>query len=1475
MLHTRWVSVCAVAIVLSISPNLRAQKPVASRIVAPLDESRLTTLPGGVSMHARAEFDLGRASASTQMNSVRLVLSRSLQQEAALERFMAEQLDPHSPNFRKWLTPDQFGKLYGPSDSDIQTLVTWLQSRGFTVQPVPAGRVSIAFSGSVSQIESAFHTEIHSFNAHGEEFLSNISNPSIPSALAPVISGISQLDTIRPHPHSVRGRTGTYDAQQKHFVSADNYASVPTPFLTTGSGTSYDLYVVAGDAATIYDTPNGLNANFHTGTSYTGSGVTIGIGGDAVIQGTTVADYRTLFVGDNKQPTISNFTSGPATCTDATSTTCDQDEAYLDNEIAGGLAPGATIHFYTAANLSNAIEQAISDNTVDIFSLSFGECEAAMTTSENQIINDWWQQAAAQGIAVTVSSGDSGSAGCDNDNTETVAKYGLQVSGFASTPYNIAVGGTDFIGLTAGFAGYVNSPSSNSAGNYYRTAITYIPESTWNDSTTTDTTISANVPYVDSSTGKTNIVSGGGGASSCSTNTNTSTVLTNCTSGYAKPSWQRGAGVPSDGVRDLPDISLLAGNGFDAASWLVCTDDTGTVSGVNITANCTAQSNGSFYFFGFGGTSTSTPAFAGILALVQSSIPGTPRLGQIANKTLYDLYNGPHASAVFHDTTVGNISVPCTSGTPNCTKNTAGSYFLTGYNTGTGYDLATGLGSVDASQLITYWSTATGPNTPTISVNLSASTITNTQPLTVTGSVTGSAGTPTGSVTLTSGTYTSPVATLSSSGGYSIAIPASSLNVGTDTLTITYSGDPNYATATATATVTVNGLTPTMTVTPSSTNQAANVALTVAVQVSGSGASPTGTVTLSSGSYSTAAQTLSSGSYTFSLPAGTLGAGTDAINISYSGDTTYSSLTGSATVTLTKATPTVSITSYPTSVGPTTTLLNVGVYVAGGAAAPTGSVTLTDSNGYNGGVCTPVGTQSPTACTYNIPISSIPNGTDTLTASYSGNSVFNAATGTLAVPVHIYTPTMAVIAPATVSTGSTLQMTFTVAGTAGNPTPTGAIGISGLQSYQGAGCTLSNGTCTATFAPGTFNSGTDNISVAYSGDSYYVSISQVVSIVVTKSTPAVTVSPSVTSASANSSITVKATVTGGAAGTPTGYVSLSGPGYPPAEAILSGGTFTFTILPNTLSVGTDTLTVSYLGDNNYSISSSSATVTITQPPIPTVTVTPASSTIDTGQSVAVTVAVTGSGATPTGTVTLTSGSYSSSATTLTSGSATITIPANTLASGTDTLSVSYSGDSVYAAGSGTASVTVMASAFSLSGSTPTAINPGSSASSTITVSSSTNYSGSVALACTLTSSPAGAVDSPTCSVTGSPITLSSSSSSATATVNFSSTAASAVRGGSGVAGLIKTGATTLLAFLVFLGIPARRRAWRAIVGTLVLIAAFSTFSACGGSGSSGGGGGGGNSIPGTTAGTYTFTVTATGTPSVSPAPTATVTLTVN
>jgi subtilase family serine protease len=824
-----------------------AQSSATPRITANIDENRLTALKGNVPHLARAEFDQGEASSSTQLTHLRLVLARSSSQQAALDAYLAQLQDKSSLNYHKWLTPEQFGQLYGPADADVAALTAWLESHGLKLEAVSSGRTNISFSGTVSQVEDAFHTPIHSFQANGKQFYSNTTDPRIPAALASVVKGVAHLNTLQPKPQFVPGKMGKFDPVTGRLRAISDSASQVRPEITVDDNGAQYLYVVPADAATIYNTPNSFNLNNSSSTSYTGKGVTIGLAGDSAISTTYVTAYRSLFLGDTTAPIITNV-DGVKNTNDE-----DTDEAYLDTEVSGGLAPGATIHFYTAENIGTAIDTAINANIVDIFSLSFGNCELEMSTSDNQMLNSWWEQAASQGIAVTVSSGDSGSAGCDyqtdsNGNNVTEATGGLAVSGFASTPYNIAVGGTDYYALLSNFSNYVTEASSSgsaagSSSTYYRTALSYIPESTWNDSTYINDFLNANEPWTAVSGGASyaSIVAGSGGKSSCSTNTTVDTAATvgSCTSGYSKPAWQTGTGVPADGVRDIPDVSLLAANGADDAMWLICypwTSKGTTYQG------CIKQADGSWRFVGGGGTSASAPAFAGILALVEQKTGD--RLGQAA-QTLYQLYNGSHSSAIFHDVTVGNISVPCTSGSTDCAENGLGYYFESGYDTTTGYDLATGLGSVDATELVNYWDTATGAGTTaaTVTVTPASSSIASTSSLSVTVTVTGSSTAesyPTGIITLSGGGMTAQTSPVISNGSYTFTIPAGSLTSGSDTLTASYSGDATYAAEVGTATVTVTGSsTSTTTFSLSATSLSASIA---------PGGTTTSTITVSTAS---------------------------------------------------------------------------------------------------------------------------------------------------------------------------------------------------------------------------------------------------------------------------------------------------------------------------------------------------------------------------------------------------------------------------------------------------------------------------------------------------------------------------------------------------------------------------------------------------------------------------------------------------
>jgi len=528
---------------------------------------------------------------------------------------------------------------------------------------------------------------------------------------------------------------------------------------------------------------------------------------------------------------------------------------------------------------------------------------------------------------------------------------------------------------------------------------------------------------------------------------------------------------------------------------------------------------------------------------------------------------------------------------------------------------------------------------------------------------------------------------------------------------------------------------------------------------------------------------------------------------------------------------------------------------------PVGMVLDSANNIYFAGYGADNGSMAATAGTYS-----------TVASGASNRTYFGKIS-----PLLASSATTLVITPTTATTGQTVTFTATVAGT--TPTPTGTVTLTNTSTNPATTLgtiTLANGT--GQFTTSTLAVGSYSVTAAYSGDSTYdVSTSTAKTLTIQAlATPTLVVTPSSFSLTTKQALSVEVSVSGGSGNpTPTGSVTLSGGGYASAATSLSSGSATIVIPASSLSVGADTLTVSYSGDSNYSSATGTASVTVTAVPLtPTVKVTPAENALDTGSALSVTAAVTGAGATPTGTVTLTGGGYTSAAVTLSGGSATIAIPANSLGAGTDTLTVSYSGDSNYAAGTGTASVTVTASVFTLSATTPAAVAPGSPATSTVTVTTATGYAGTVTLACALTTSPSGATDLPTCSGGSSTVALSGGATTGTATITVSSTSASSAmlvwpkaggkgRGWAGAGGAV-------LAFLVLLVTPARRRSWRSMLGVLVLMAALGTLAGCGGK----------KTPPttgnlGTTAGVYTFTVTGTGSPSVTPAPTTTFTVTVN
>ncbi len=669
-----------------------------------VNELQTVTLSGNVRPEASLANSLGPVDDSLVLENMQLLLGRPDATEAQLQSFLAAQQDPNSPYYHQWLTAEGFGENFGPAAADVQVVVTWLQSHGFTVNGVQPGRTMIDFSGTAAQLRDAFHTQIANLNVAGVPHFANMTNPRIPAALSGVVRGIVSLHDFKPRTHIKPRPAYTY----------------------TNSNGTYRA-IVPADLAKIYN----FNPLFSAGIS--GQGQTV-----VVIENTNVynaADWTTFrsalgLSGYSAGSFTQVHPTGSSTCKNPGVVAGNQSEATLDAEWASAGAPSAKIELASCADTNVSFGGLIAlQNLLNgsappaIVSISYGECEAMNGATSNAAYNAAYQQAVSQGVSVYVSAGDEGASSCDAG--DTTSTHGIGVSAFASTPYNVAVGGTDFGDAYAGTASkYWGSTNSST----YESALSYIPEIPWNNSCASvllASVFGSSTTYGSSGFCNTSnaskyylsTASGSGGPSGCATgNPSTAGVVGGTCKGYAKPSWQSLVGNPSDGVRDLPDISLFAANGVWGHYYVFCDSDTG-----NGGAACTGAPSG---WSGAGGTSFAAPIMAAIQALVnqkQGAKQGNP------NPILYTLARSEYGSGgsgacnsasgnavssacLFYDVTQGDMDVNCT-GTHNCYRpsgtngvlSTNSTSYSKAYNTGTGWDFTTGIGTVNVANLVDKW----------------------------------------------------------------------------------------------------------------------------------------------------------------------------------------------------------------------------------------------------------------------------------------------------------------------------------------------------------------------------------------------------------------------------------------------------------------------------------------------------------------------------------------------------------------------------------------------------------------------------------------------------------------------------------------------------------------------------------------------------------------------------------------------------
>ncbi len=741
--------------VLTLSAAAQIQpKPLVTRSI---DKNRVIALHGSLHPLAEARYDRGAVSNSFSAGRMLLLLNRPPEREAALQQLLQNLHTRGSASYHKWLTPEQFGAQFGPADADIEAAAAWLVSQGLQVVRTSRSRQFIEFSGTAGNLSQAFHTEIHEYNVNGETHYANATELKIPEALAPLIRNVAPMNNFRAEPYvKVVGPAQMTHAKK---VAAPQWTA-PNQY---GTSNPYEFTVTPEDFATQYN----LAPLYQAGVN--GAGQTIGIINESNIDLSLVDAYQKLFgvAGTPPQVVVDGDDPGDLIGVDV--------EAYLDVELAGAVAPKATVDLYIASAgylidpLALAAVRAVEDNQASVLSVSFGQCEAYLGNAGNEFWSALWEQAAAQGQTILVSSGDSG----------PVCGGGMPwVSGLASTPWNVAVGGTDFYynDYATGGASATTLWNATNDANLGSLKAT-LPEQAWGDP------FGLNV--IPDSIARGEYAAGGGGPSNCATQDSQANPQYPCTGGYAKPAWQSGPGVPTDGVRDLPDVSLFASNGANLSAYAICA----------YAGECAAGSGEDAAVLLVGGTSASAPAMAGIMALVNQKYG---RQGQ-ANFTLYPL--SQQKPAVFHDIATGSISQYCWhSTTPPCALQWNGYYGTEQYPAGLGYDFATGLGSVDANALVNDWTAIAFAPTAT-TLQLSSTSVVHGTPVNITASVAPSSGsgTPTGSVAiLTSSTlpasqsqFTIP---LSSGTGTS---SVDSLPGGQYQVTARYGGDGTFAASTS------------------------------------------------------------------------------------------------------------------------------------------------------------------------------------------------------------------------------------------------------------------------------------------------------------------------------------------------------------------------------------------------------------------------------------------------------------------------------------------------------------------------------------------------------------------------------------------------------------------------------------------------------------------------------------------------------
>ena len=790
----------------------------------------------------------------------------------------------------------------------------------------------------------------------------------------------------------------------------------------------------------------------------------------------------------------------------------------------------------------------------------------------------------------------------------------------------------------------------------------YLPEKAWNDTALGH-----------------GIAAGGGGASAL----------------FTKPWWQSGPGVPSDGARDVPDIALSASGAHDA--YLI-------------------YANGAL--MAVGGTSAASPSFAGIVTLLNHYLvtkggQAKPGLGNI-NPNLYAI--AQTAGAPIHDITVGDNIVPCAASTTGCTT---GSF---GYKAGTGYDLVTGLGSVDAYNLAVKWQgTAVGSGTTTtLTASPTSLSATGTTQLTaIVSAVTGSAK-PTGTVSFSVGSArlgSAPVLVSGTSSSATLTVSAASLATGSNTIGASFTPTGTFAGSAATTTIAVTqpviATTTLLSAAPAAILTTASTTLTATVKPASGSAAPAGSVSFLLGSTTLSRVPLvssgTSATATLSLAGSKLQPGANAIVANYTATGNFANSTASVPVAVSSPpVPTsTTLTASPANLVTTgSTVLTATVKPATGSTAPSGTVTFSEGN-------TPLGTStlaaSGSSATASLTVSGgkLTVGPNTVVASYSGSAAFGASASspvTMVVATPVVSTSLSVSAsPSTIASGGTSTLTVSVKAATGSTLPNGSVAFTLSGTLLGSANLSPAGTSSSaafTVAAKSLQTGTNSILATYGGTVGFATASESVSLLLTA--PAVATStvlsatPSTIAQSASTQIAATVRPASGSVA-PAGTVAFSAgrTSLGSATLVVSGtsGSASITVKGSNLASGSNTITAIFTPTGNFASSTGSVTETVTPTPVATTAaLTAASTLITTGATTAVTVLIKpASGTTaPSGSVTFTTGNVSLGSATLSAsgpnGTATFTVKGASLPQKTNTVTATYAGSAAF--GSSSASVSI-------------------------------------------------------------------------------------------------------------------------------------------------------------------------------------------